>query len=62
MKQKSISMLLFVSIFLFLAAQEEAKSVESKLTEATVFLAGAELTHTATATLVMGDNEFRIEN
>ena len=64
-------MLLFVSSFLCLSAQEEAKSIEakstetktisSKLTEATVFLVGAELTHTATATLVKGDNEFRIE-
>ena len=61
MKEKIFFTLLFVSIFLYLSAQEEPRTIESKLTEATVFLMGAELTHTATATLVRGDNEFRIE-
>ena len=72
MKEKLFFTLLLISSFLCLSAQEEvdpiesglieeAKTVQSKLTESTVFLVGAELTHTATTTLVRGDNEFRIE-
>ena len=61
MKTKLISVLLLFSCFFCLSAQEDAKTIKSKLSEATVFLMGAELTHTATATLVKGDNELRIE-
>ena len=61
MKMKSIFTLLLISSFFCLSAQEDVKSVKSKLTEATVFSTGAELTHTATVTLAKGDNEFRIE-
>ncbi|MDR0232870.1 MAG: DUF4139 domain-containing protein [Dysgonamonadaceae bacterium] len=52
---------LFVGFFIALPAQETAKSIPSKITDATVFLSGAELTHTATATLAKGDNELKIE-
>ena len=61
MKTKTFLTMLFIGSFLGLSAQEDAKTIKSKLTEATVFLVGAELTHTATATLVKGDNELRIE-
>lgn len=43
-------------------AQESEKILKSKLNEATVFLRGAELTHTATATLVNGNNQIRIKD
>lgn len=42
-------------------ADESIKTVKSKLNEATVFLKGAELTHTATTGLVSGYNEIKIE-
>ena len=61
MKTKLTLALLFSCCFFYLSAQEEAKTIQSKLTEATVFLTGAELVHTATATLEKGDNELRIE-
>ena len=64
MKTKLISVLLFSGCFFCLSAQsakEDVKTIKSKLSEATVFLVGAELSHTATATLVKGDNELRIE-
>ena len=61
MKTKTFLTMLFIGSFLGLSAQEDAKTIKSKLTEATVFLVGAELTHTATANLVKGDNELRIE-
>ncbi len=40
---------------------QEKKTIKSKLNDATVFFQGAELLHTATATLVKGDNEIYIE-
>ena len=43
-----------------LQAQNE-KTVSSKVTEATLFFRGAELTHTATVMLERGNNEVRIE-
>lgn len=43
------------------AEESDAKIIKSKLNDATVFLRGAELTHTATSALVRGDNELRIE-
>jgi len=60
MKTFILSILLTVCLF-SLSAQETAKSIPSKITEATVFLSGAELTHTAAATLAKGDNELKIE-
>lgn len=42
-------------------ADESIKTVKSKLNEATVFLQGAELTHTATTGLVSGYNEIKID-
>ena len=61
MKQKSIFALLLFCNFFYLSAQENVKTIKSKLTEATVFVEGAELTHTATIALSKGDNEFIIE-
>ena len=61
MKTKSIFVLLFVSSFFCLSAQEDVKTIKSKLTEATVFTTGAELIHTASVALVKGDNMLRIE-
>ncbi|NDW10080.1 DUF4139 domain-containing protein [Dysgonomonas sp. 520] len=58
---------LFTSLFLlcisaaFAQNEETAKTIKSKLSEATVFLRGAELTHTATTNLAKGDNELKIE-
>jgi len=61
MNAKCSFILLFLGSSLCLAAQDDVKTIKSKLTEATVFLTGAELTHTATVGLVKGDNELRIE-
>jgi uncharacterized protein (TIGR02231 family) len=49
-----------LSAILGLTAQNE-KTVSSKVTEATVFFRGAELTHTATVMLEKGTNEVRVE-
>ena len=57
----SILTVLLTSCVISLSAQETAKSIPSKIVDATVFLSGAELTHTATATLAKGDNELKIE-
>ncbi|MFV0469662.1 MAG: mucoidy inhibitor MuiA family protein, partial [Dysgonomonas sp.] len=54
----------FLTLFLLQslnAQQADVKTIKSKLNEATVYLRGAELTHSATATLNKGDNEIRIE-
>ena len=59
--KSTILTILLSSCFIALPAQESAKSIQSKLNEATVFLAGAELTHTASATLTKGDNLLKIE-
>ena len=61
MQTKSIFVLLFVSSIFCLSAQEDVKTIKSKLTEATVFPVGAELIHTASVALVKGDNTLRIE-
>ena len=61
MKATFSLILLFLGSFSCLWAQEDVKTVKSTLTEATVFLTGAELTHTAAVSLVKGDNELRIE-
>ncbi|MCL2728261.1 MAG: DUF4139 domain-containing protein, partial [Bacteroidales bacterium] len=50
----------FVTMLISALAQD-AKTISSKLEEATVFFRGAELTHTAVATLTKGDNELLIE-
>lgn len=49
-----------LALFLNGFAQEK-KTVKSKLNDATVFFQGAELLHTASATLVKGENEIYIE-
>lgn len=51
----------FLAISLNLFAQEDAKTVSSKIAGVTVFLHGAELSHTANASLLKGENEIRIE-
>ncbi len=40
---------------------QESKNIPSKLTDATVFFKGAELTHSANATLAKGENEIVVE-
>ena len=42
-------------------ANGQDKGVRAKLTEATVYFSGAELVHTATATLEKGENEVVIK-
>lgn len=42
-------------------AADDIKTVKSKLNDATVFFQGAELTHSASASLVKGENELKIE-
>ena len=59
MKTKLLWILL-ASLPLSLIAQEK-KTVKSKLNDATVFFKGAELTHTATSSLLKGENEIYIE-
>lgn len=61
-KLKLLTILLLLgSATQIVMAEENVKPIKSKLNEATVFLRGAELTHTATASLNRGDNEIRIE-
>lgn len=57
-----------ISIFILLTAgistqsmAQESKTIKSALNEATVFFQGAELIHSATATLIKGENELIIE-
>lgn len=59
MKTKLLWILL-ACLPLSLIAQEK-KTVKSKLNDATVFFQGAELTHTATSSLLKGENEIYIE-
>lgn len=56
-----ITALLLSQIISIKAATEKKKMVQSKLSEATVFFQGAELTHSLTASLQKGDNELWIE-
>lgn len=63
MKTKPLSIIIFM-LFIFsavISANEDVKTVKSKLNEATVFLRGAELTHTASTSLVQGYNEIKID-
>lgn len=64
MKLKSIFssaliLIVFSSVTL-LAQEQEIKNVSSKINNATVFLRGAELTHTASSSLSKGDNIIKI--
>lgn len=59
MKKVLISLIALLSAG-SLAAQE-GKTIPSKITEATVFFSGAELTHTANTTLARGENQLSIE-
>jgi len=63
MKTKSLSItaLFFLIFSIALQADEDVKTVKSKLNEATVFLRGAELTHTASTNLTSGYNEIKID-
>ena len=61
MKTKTyLTVLALLSVITVLSAQNE-KTVSSKVTEATVFFRGAELTHTSSVMLERGKNEVRIE-
>lgn len=63
MKTKTLSITVFI-FFIFsavIASDEDVKTVKSKLNEATVFLRGAELTHTASTSLAQGYNEIKID-
>jgi len=53
--------LFFFLLMPILTLAQESKTIPSKLQEATVFFRGAELIHTATATLLKGDNELLVE-
>lgn len=59
---KKITILSLVLLCTSICYADEAKQIDSKLKEATVFFTGAELTHTATATLIKGENEIIISN
>lgn len=50
-----------LGLFVNIRAQEK-KTAKAKLTEATIFFQGAELTHTASYTLLKGENEIYIED
>ena len=61
--RSAVKKLILLPVLLFagtLAAQE-VKTIPSKVTEATVFFSGAELIHTARATLVRGENVLAVE-
>lgn len=58
--------LIFIAIMLLTGLPEEGnanekKTIKAQLDEATVFFQGAELTHSATANLIRGENEIWIE-
>ncbi len=53
---------LFIIFFTFQLVAQTEKTVQSKLQSATIFLQGAELEHTAKATLMSGNNELIIED
>lgn len=58
--------LIFIAIMLLTGLPEEGnanekKTIKAQLDEATVFFQGAELTHSATANLIRGENEVWIE-
>lgn len=59
---KKITILSLVLLCTSICYADGAKQIDSKLKEATVFFTGAELTHTATATLIKGENEIVISN
>ncbi|MCC8154050.1 MAG: DUF4140 domain-containing protein [Tannerellaceae bacterium] len=53
--------LILISLFSLPLKAQDKITLGSKLSEATVFFKGAELTHSATANLVKGENEIYIE-
>ncbi|MDR2885713.1 MAG: mucoidy inhibitor MuiA family protein [Rikenellaceae bacterium] len=59
MKALIVSVLAIATVLT--AGAQDKKTVASKLDQATVFFAGAELTHSASAALVKGENEINIE-
>ena len=60
MKTKQLYLFLFLLMPALILAQEP-RTISSKLQEVTVFFKGAELIHTAAATLSKGDNELLVE-
>ena len=61
MKSFRFCLTFFLLATVTFALAQSSKTIPSKLEEATVFFRGAELTHTAAATLVKGDNELLVE-
>ncbi len=62
MRKKALSILVLLAIFISLKGYaQDKKTVKAKLNEATVFFQGAELMHSASYTLVKGENEIYIE-
>ncbi len=61
METKSIYLILLLFVFSLNANAVDNKNVNSKIEEVTVFFQGAELIHTANATLSKGNNEMWIE-
>lgn len=57
----STSLVCLLLVFSVQLMGNEKKTVSSKLNEATVFFRGAELSHTATANLIKGENEIYVE-
>ncbi len=61
---RTSQLLLTISLIFGIAfngISQDKKNVKAKLNDATVFFRGAELTHTATSSLVKGENEISIE-
>lgn len=61
MTTKIFTLAILLTFFSLSSTAQEKKTVKSKLNEATVFFQGAELTHSASATLSKGENEIYIE-
>lgn len=55
------TLVLGFTLVLFSVSAQDKKALSSKLNEATIFLKGAELSHSAVASLNKGDNELYIE-
>jgi len=61
MKTKLLGLVTLLLCFSYSAFAQDKKTTKSKLNDATVFFQGAELTHSASYSLIKGENEIYIE-
>ena len=61
-RMKKIIFLTLAALTVMFTQAQTIKTVDSKITDVTVFLSGAQVTHEASLALKAGDNTFKIEN